>query len=88
MTYLDIDIHKNKESKAMLKEVDKFTREVMRPAGIELDKLSDPADVIEENSLLWEVLKTFRSLDLHQIDIPKDLGGMSDLDWMTSLLIM
>ncbi|MDY6824445.1 MAG: acyl-CoA dehydrogenase family protein [Thermodesulfobacteriota bacterium] len=87
MTYLDIDIHKNKESKAMLKEVDKFTREVMRPAGIELDKLSDPADVIEENSLLWEVLKAFRALDLHQIDIPKDLGGMSDLDWMTSLLI-
>ena len=84
MAYMDIDINTDKESKAILKEVSKFTREVIRPAGIELDKLFDPADVIKEDSLLWAAMKAFRALDLHQLDITKDLGGMSDLHWMTS----
>ncbi|MCK7469157.1 MAG: hypothetical protein MZU91_14240 [Desulfosudis oleivorans] len=40
------------ESNAMLEQVKKFSLEVMRPAGISLDKLSDPADVIAPDSVL------------------------------------
>ena len=41
MTCRDIDLNISKETKSMLREVEKFSMEVMRPAGIELDRLAD-----------------------------------------------
>jgi alkylation response protein AidB-like acyl-CoA dehydrogenase len=88
MTYLDIDINVSDDTKAILKEVKKFSMEVMRPAGIELDKLSDPEDVISENSVLWKVFKGFRELGLHTMQISKALGGLAeDNDPMAAVLI-
>lgn len=88
MAIRDIDILVNKETKAMLKEVEKFSMEVMRPAGIALDRLSDPADVIAKGSAWWDVLKGFRALDLHLLQIPKRLGGLADdLDPLTAIRI-
>ncbi len=81
MNYLELDMHLSKEAQAMQKEVRKFSKEVMQPAGIALDKLSDPNDVIAENSVLWDVFRTFREIGLHTMLIPKELGGMDgDLD--------
>ena len=72
----------------MQKEVRDFSRNVVRPAGIELDKLADPADVIAEGSVLWDVFKTQRQLDLHMLHMPKAFGGMAeDLDPMAGYLI-
>ena len=45
MAYLELDPTLSDEAKAVQKEVANFARKVMRPAGIELDKLQDPADV-------------------------------------------
>lgn len=88
MTYRDIDINVGSETKAMLKEVEKFSMEVMRPAGIALDKLANPQEVIAEESALWDVFKGFRAMDLHLLQIPKALGGMAeDLDPMAAVLI-
>ena len=88
MATRDIDINVSKETKSMLKEVEKFSMEVMRPAGIELDRLSDPADVIKKESVLWDVFKGFREMDLHLLQIPNRLGGMADdLDPMAGILI-
>lgn len=88
MTYRDIDINVSSETKAMLKEVEKFSMQVMRPAGIALDKMADPQDVIADTSALWDVFKGFRSMDLHLLQIPKALGGMAeDLDPMAAVLI-
>ncbi len=88
MTYRDIDIHITEETRTMLQVVKKFSMEVMRPAGIALDKLADPADVIAKNSILWEVHRQFRALGLHLLQIPKSLGGMAeDLDPMAAVLI-
>jgi alkylation response protein AidB-like acyl-CoA dehydrogenase len=68
--------------------VKKFGTDVMRPAGIELDKLHDPADVIAEGSVLWDVFKKHRELGLHKMGIPKALGGMQEeVDPMSRLLI-
>ena len=50
MGYLDNDIQPAKESSAILREMKKFTSETMRPAGIELDKAADPADVSAQGS--------------------------------------
>jgi len=40
----------------------------MRPAGIALDKLPDPADVIARNSILWEVFKKHRETGLADLE--------------------
>jgi len=88
MTYRDIDLNVSSETKSMLKEVEKFSMEVMRPAGIELDKLSDPEDVISKDSVLWDVFKGFRELGLHTMQIPKAFGGLAeDTDPMAAVLI-
>ncbi len=81
MGYLELDPEISKEAKAMQKEVQNFARSVMRPAGIELDKLHNPADVCDKSSILWDVFKAYRELGLHTMGIPKELGGMAgDLD--------
>ncbi|MGB6065229.1 MAG: acyl-CoA dehydrogenase family protein, partial [Desulfomonilaceae bacterium] len=88
MSYREIDVNLTKEQIAMRDEVRKFGAEVMRPAGIELDKLHDPADVIAKGSVLWDVFRKARELGLHKIRIPKALGGMKeDIDPMTEYLI-
>jgi hypothetical protein len=44
MTYLEIDVNLSSETKSMLLEVQKFSMEVMRPAGVKLDGHSAPED--------------------------------------------
>jgi hypothetical protein len=39
----------------------------MRPAGIELDQMPDPADVIADGSILWEVHEKYRQLGVNQL---------------------
>ena len=88
MTCRDIDVNISKETKSMLREVEKFSMEVMRPAGIELDRMADPEDVVRKDSVLWNVFKRFREMDLHVLQIPKPLGGMADnLDPMAAIRI-
>ena len=78
MGYVELDMDLSKEVVAMLKEVKKFAMDVVRPAGIDLDRLQDPADVSAPGSVLWDVHRAFRELNLHQIGIPAELGGMGD----------
>lgn len=88
MPYRDLDFNLSKDTVAMQKEVRNFARKVMRPAGIELDKLNDPADVIADGSVLWDVFKAYRELDLHLARMPKAIGGMAEnMDPMASFLI-
>ena len=88
MTYRDIDLPVRDETKAMLKQVKKFSMEVMRPAGIALDKLADPEDVIAKGSVLWDVFTGSRELGLHTMQITKACGGMAeDNDPMATVLI-
>ena len=88
MAYREIDVNLTDEQKAMRDMVKKFGTDVMRPAGIGLDKLHDPADVIAEGSVLWDVFKKHRELGLHKMGIPKALGGMQEeVDPMSRLLI-
>jgi len=47
--------------------VHRFAEEVMRPAGRELDRLVDPADVIAAGSPLWDVFARYRQLGLDSL---------------------
>ena len=84
----DLDIGLTDEQKSMRDMVRKFGAQVVRPAGIELDKFHDPADVVAEGSVLWDVYREFRQLGLHRSTIPKAAGGMmEDLDPLSTVLI-
>lgn len=46
----------------------RFARDVLRPIGAHLDRLSDPQDVIAAGSPLWEVFERYRLLGLDVLD--------------------
>ncbi len=82
----ELNVDLTEEQKATRDMVRKFAEEVVRPAGIELDKLYDPQDVIVEGSVLWDVFRKHRELGLHKTGIPAEFGGL-DQDALTSALI-
>jgi alkylation response protein AidB-like acyl-CoA dehydrogenase len=64
------DDHEN-----LKKSVRKFAAEVLRPASIELDKMS-PVDVIKEGSPYWQCMRQMHELGYHTIFIPEAYGGI------------
>jgi alkylation response protein AidB-like acyl-CoA dehydrogenase len=78
MGHDDIDLDMTREAKAMFREAKAFSMEVMRPVGIELDRMNDPEDVIKDGSPMWDVFKKARDLGLHLIQMPKSVGGMME----------
>ena len=88
MGYLELDITLSDEAKATYQTAHKFAMEVLRPAGMELDKLADPQEAIANGSPLWDVFRTYRELGFHRIGIPDELGGLRDsLDPMAGVFM-
>lgn len=77
MTYLELDKTITDEQRAVQELGRKFGMEVMRPIGIELDLMADPADVIAPESRLWEAFKKFRELGFHKNGMPESVGGLA-----------
>lgn len=65
---LEIEANLTDQERAVRDAAHKFAVEVMRPAGQELDKLSDPADVIAKNSILWDVFAKHRAAGLNDLE--------------------
>jgi alkylation response protein AidB-like acyl-CoA dehydrogenase len=74
--YLEMNMDLTEEQIALKEAVHKFAKEVMRPASIKLDALSDPEDVIRRDSILWDVLRKGYELGYSSILIPDSHGGM------------
>lgn len=88
MSYVELDGNISDEAKAMQELARKYGTEVMRPAGLELDKLHTPEEVIAPDSVLWEVHRKYRELGFHKSGLPTHLGGMGDeMDPLASVLI-
>ncbi len=88
MAYIDLNFKMTRKMTKMQQAAREFSMQVMRPAGIELDKLSDPEDVVAKDSVLWDVFKTFRQEGFHKLLIPKGFGGwMGAYDPMVQILI-
>ena len=64
----DIEVDLSDEEKAIRDAAHKFAAEVMRPVGCQLDRLSDPADVIAPNSPLWDVFEKHRASGLADLE--------------------
>ena len=77
MGYFELDLSIPGDVKAITREVRPFAKKRLRPAGIELDGLQDPAAVCAGNSVIRDVFKAYRKLGLHTLDIPKQAGGMA-----------
>ncbi len=63
------------EGQAILDTAHRFAADVMRPAGIALDQMGDPADVIAPDSVLWDVHEKYRQLGVDQIAVLDDFDA-------------
>ena len=70
MALVDIESELNDPECAVRDQAHKFAEEVMRPAGAQLDRLADPADVVARDSVLWRVFDRFRELDFDALESP------------------
>ena len=85
----DMDLNLTAEQRGTRDLIRKFGAEVVRPAGIALDKLLGPEEVIAPESLLWDVYKKYRELGLHKAIIPKASGGLlGDIDPISQILMI
>jgi alkylation response protein AidB-like acyl-CoA dehydrogenase len=74
--YLDLNMSLSKEDELFKRSVREFAQKELRQPSLEIDKMSDPRDVVKENSIFWKVLKKMRIMDYHTALIPQDLGGL------------
>jgi alkylation response protein AidB-like acyl-CoA dehydrogenase len=75
MVVTEVGATLSRESEALLESVHRFAEDVLRPAGVALDRLADPADVIAPGSVLWDVFARYRELGIGYGEIEA-----SDLD--------
>lgn len=74
-TYTDLNIDLTAEQISIKEETHRFSKAVLRPASLELDKLEDPAAVIKSPSF-WDTMKKGYELGYHTIFIPDTWGGI------------
>ena len=71
MNSIELESVLSDEERAIRETVHKFAEEVMRPAGIALDALADPQQVIAADSILWNVYEQHEQLGLEAIADPE-----------------
>jgi alkylation response protein AidB-like acyl-CoA dehydrogenase len=74
--YRDLNMDLTPEQIAIKEETHKFAKEVLRPASLELDKISDPQEMIKSD-LLHSTLRNGYELGYHTIFIPDSYGGLA-----------
>jgi acyl-CoA dehydrogenase len=75
MSVVDLEVGLSDEAREIRDTAHKFAEEVMRPAGRDLDRRADPAEVSAPDSPLWPVFERYRALGLQDLD-----DGQHDLD--------
>ncbi len=73
--YTDLNIDLTDEQIAIKDETHRFAKEVLRPASLELDKLHDPADVMNSDTFRNAFKKGYE-LGYHTIFVPDTWGGL------------
>ena len=74
MAFVDLEVTLTDEERAIRDTAHRFAEEVMRPAGMALDKLSDPADVIAKGSILWDLFKQYGDLQLDAFEAGNEMS--------------
>ena len=85
MTYFDINLDLTEEDKAIREAAHKFAKEVMRPASIEIDRMS-AEEAVAEGSPLWDFVKQAYELGYHRAAFPEEVGGLGFTPLQTHIL--
>jgi len=80
-----IDFELTESQEQIVGTANEFGRDVMGPAEIALDRISDPREVFESN-LFWDVMGQAYRLGFHKMAIPEAFGGLG-LDPQTTGLV-
>ena len=83
--YVDLNKQLTDEQKAIKQRAHEFAAQVLRPASIELDRLT-PEEVIAEGSRMWDVFRTAYTEGWHIRGFPEVLGG-AHIDTLSSHLV-
>jgi alkylation response protein AidB-like acyl-CoA dehydrogenase len=75
-TYLELDVDFPQELAELKDAVHRFAKNVLRPAAIALDRLAEPQQVIEPDSILWKFYRSAYQLGYHAAMIPTEFGGL------------
>ena len=75
-TYLELDVDFPQEIAELKEAVHRFAKNVLRPAAIALDRLAEPQQVIEPDSILWKFYRSAYQLGYHAAMIPTEFGGL------------
>ncbi len=70
MASIDYEVDLTEEERAIRATAHRFAEEVMRPAGIKLDALPNPEDVIAKDSILWDVFRQHSALGFAELTAP------------------
>lgn len=73
--YRDLNIDLTPEQIAIKEETHKFAKEVLRPASLELDKIDDPAEMINSKLFKDSLIKGYE-LGYHTLYITDAYGGL------------
>jgi len=84
-TYFDINLDLTAEDKALREEAHKLAKEVIRPIGIEIDRMS-AEDAVAEGSPLYDFMKQAYQLGYHKAGIPEEFGGLGCTPLQTHLI--
>ncbi|MGH3054834.1 MAG: hypothetical protein ACRDL7_07635, partial [Gaiellaceae bacterium] len=64
MPLADLEVTLTEQELEIRNTARRFAQDMLRSAGTTLDRLPDPADVVESHSVLWRVFDKYRELDL------------------------
>jgi alkylation response protein AidB-like acyl-CoA dehydrogenase len=77
MTSIDIEIGLSDEEGAIRDTTHKFAEEVLRPVGVQLDRMPDPADVIAPESPLWQAFEKYHQLGLGTLAADAEMDAVA-----------
>jgi len=83
MAIADMDFDLNETERAVRETAHRFAEDVLRPVGIELDKM-EPEDVIADGSPLYDIHKQYAELGLGVIDpdlSPMEQARLQNIIW-------
>src|SRR6516164_6352014 len=75
-TYRELNVEFPKEIESIKDNVHRFAQDVLRPTAVQLDRITDPRDVIALDSPLRSVFKQAYQLGYHLAGIPAEIGGL------------
>ena len=75
-TYRELNVGFPKEIESVKEAVHRFAKDVLRPASVAIDRISDPRETIALDSPLRKVFKQAYQLGYHVAGFPQEVGGM------------